>query len=236
MNPHDAHRDLELIAATVHELKTPISLIHGMSAMLESDSHGELNSSQREQIRHIQKATGRLNALIDSLLHVENLPYSQHRQPVQLNSELEKASKQLNGDIQERKITLSTRVVKNLPPVLADPASVYQILSHTLNAAIKYTPQASVINLRTFRRGGMSVFQVETPGELIRPKEAKQISSSLGRHLQPVRSQGNSSGLNWYIVKSIVEFYQGSFRVSSVTRGTIITIKLPMSNQLSLFT
>ena len=235
MKTEETTDKLDLIAATVHELKTPITLIHGMSSMLDSQSHGDLNDRQREQVRHIQQATRRLGALVESLLHVENLPYMQARQPVQLQYELQAATDELAVFAHERSVELVYKM-HNTPPVLAEPSSIYHVLSHALMTTIKHAPADSKVTVGIKRRGDMVSLNIDSTGAPIMPKEVSKIEKNLGRHLQPVRSQGNSAGLSLFIIKSIVEFYQGELSVSSHKDKGRLSISLPISNQLSLFT
>ncbi|MEX0748483.1 MAG: HAMP domain-containing sensor histidine kinase [Candidatus Saccharimonadales bacterium] len=232
--PSTHQTELGLIAATVHELKTPLTLIHGMSAMLESETFGELNFKQREQIRHISSASERLGFIIDSLLHVENLPHTQRLQPVQLQTELQAAIGAMAEKAAEREIVIKYRP-KRLPPVLADPISIYQLLMHLVSAAIRYAPSGSAIEIKTKRRNKEAVIQLRDHGAGISSKEAKSILESFGKRRQPIRAHSDSSGLSLYIAKSIVEFYGGSLQVSSLSQGSQLTICLPISNQLSLF-
>lgn len=226
--------DLGLIAATVHELKTPLTLIHGMSAMLENETFGELNFKQREQIRHISRASKRLGFLIESLLHVENLPHAHRLQPVQLQSELKKAIAATSERAAEREIVIHYRP-KRLPPVLADPASMYQMFVHILSASIKYAPSGSSIKVTTARKQGQAIVRVRDNGAGVKPKELRAIRHSFGRMRQPVRAHSDSSGLSLYIIQSIVEFYGGSLHVATTADGSQLSVILPASSQLSLF-
>ncbi len=226
--------ELKLITATVHELKTPLTLIHGMTSMLETESYGELNLQQKEQIRHISKASKRLGFLIESLTHIEKLPNSQRLQPVQLQKELLAVINAHEDRVAEKDISIRYQP-KKIPPVLADPKSIYQLLMHIVSSSIKYSPPGSSIDISTKLSGEYVSMRVRDSGGVIMPKEMRSIKAKFGRHRQPIRSHSDSSGLSLYIIKSIVEFYGGSLSVSSRPNGSSITIKLPISDQLSLF-
>lgn len=234
MRQSDTSDKLDLIAATVHELKTPLTLINGMSSMLDSQLHGDLNERQREQVRHIQKATRRLGALVESLLHVENLAYTRERQPVQLQYELRAVVEELGEYADERDVSIVYKT-HSTPPVLAEPSSIYHVLSHSLMTAIKHSPSGSTVNIGIRRRGEEVSLYIESTGAPIMPNEISRIEKNLGVNRQPIKSQGNSAGLSLFIIKSIVEFYQGRISVSSHKDKGRLTISLPISNQLSLF-
>jgi two-component system phosphate regulon sensor histidine kinase PhoR len=226
--------ELELIAAAAHELKTPLTIVRGVSDMLASDAFGALNDRQQEQIEHIRRAGNRINALVESLLHVENLPYTQDIRPVQLHSQLQAVIDELGATAQQRDVSIRWQTRRTLPPVLIEARSTYQLLSHALAAVIKQVPAASEIVVRTRRRGEMVVVRIDAPGEPITPKELSRIEHTVGKQMQPVGADG-STGLSWYIVKSIISFYQGKLGVSPRTNYTAISLRIPISNQLSLF-
>ena len=172
--------------------------------------------------------------MVESLLHVENLPYSRLEQPVQVQSELYLAIASVSEKAAERDIAISYKP-KRLPPVLADPSSVYQILMHLLSMSIRHAPEGSAISVKTMRRQDCVQVRIADESTGIAAKEARNIKQSFGRSRQPIRSHGDSSGLSLYIIQSIVEFYGGTLRVSSRSSGSVATVSLPLSNQLSLF-
>ncbi|PSO43556.1 hypothetical protein BRC20_01245, partial [Candidatus Saccharibacteria bacterium QS_8_54_8] len=143
MGNRNRRGELELIAAAAHELKTPLTIVHGVSAMLASEAFGALNDRQQEQIEHIRRAGNRMNALVESLLHVENLPYTQEIRPVQLHSELQAVIDELSSTAQQRDVSVRWQTRRTLPPVLIDASSSYQLLTHALSAVIKQVPSGS---------------------------------------------------------------------------------------------
>lgn len=235
MSSQDTPRESELLAAAAHELKTPLTLIQGLSAMLESETRDLLTDRQQEQLQQLRQAGSRLNAIIESVLHVENLPYVHHLQPVQLHSELQTVLTEAEPFARNRSVALQWRPRRTLPPVLADPTSVYQVLNHAVTAVVKHAPIGSEVHLRTRRRGSMSIVRIDAPGEPVTPEEVRHINHTLGKQMQPVRNHSNSAGLSWYVVTSVLEFYGGVLKVSPRAEYTVITIKLPISSQLSLF-
>ncbi|PSO43555.1 hypothetical protein BRC20_01240 [Candidatus Saccharibacteria bacterium QS_8_54_8] len=78
------------------------------------------------------------------------------------------------------------------------------------------------------------VVRIDAPGEPITPKELNRIEHTVGKQMQPVGAYG-STGLSWYIVKSIISFYEGKLGVSPRSDYTVISLRIPISNQLSLF-
>lgn len=235
MSNQDTPRESEVLAAAAHELKTPLTLIQGLSAMLESETQGLLTERQQDQLRQLRHAGSRLNAIVESVLHVENLPYVYHLQPVQLHGELQTVLAEAEPFARNRSVALQWKPRRTLPPVLADPSSVYQVLTHAVTAVVQHAPVGSEVQVRTRRRGSMSMVRIDAPGEPVTPEEVRHINYTLGKQMQPVRNHSNSAGLSWYVVTSVLEFYGGVLKVSPRAEYTVITIKLPISSQLSLF-
>ena len=67
----------EFISLATHELRTPLSAIQGFASMLRVQTalgHGaDLADWQQEAVEEIERASGRLNALVDDLLEATRI-------------------------------------------------------------------------------------------------------------------------------------------------------------------
>ena len=225
---------LDFLAAVAHEFKTPLTLIQGMGSMLGSQTHGELNTAQREQVHHIQQSSRRLATLVDSLLHVEGLPYKYATRPLQLRHELSVVLEDAQPLATERAITLTTRM-RSVPPVLMDAPSFYFAFGHIIGLALRLSPSESTVTVQLRRRQQWVMVEVRAPTEFVRPQQRQRLRQQLGHHKQPFRHLSNFSGVSWFVAQSIVEFYRGSIDVRNYAGSSKITAHLPMSQQISLF-
>jgi signal transduction histidine kinase len=63
----------DLISLTVHELRTPITIVGGYLRMLLRDPSGPLTEMQRRMVEEAEKACGKLSALVAELSDLGNL-------------------------------------------------------------------------------------------------------------------------------------------------------------------
>lgn len=232
---HESGQELELLAAAVHELKTPLTLIQGLSSVLESETHGALNPQQREHVHQLQQAGYRLARLIDSLRHVESLPYSYHSQPVHLLSELRTVIEELQPLTQERTVHMEV-IPRAVPPVLAHAKSLYYMLQHILATIVGQAPPGAAVVLRVHRQKSMVVLNVRLQlpsGDAT--ETVRYIQTILDARQHPGNAQPPSGSVSLFIIRSIVEFYGGSITLGSQASDSILTVRMPMSNQLHLF-
>lgn len=233
---HESGHELELLAAAVHELKTPLTIIQGLSSVLESETHGALNPQQREHIRQLQQAGYRLARLIDSLRHVESLPYSYQSQPVHLLSELRTVIEELRPLTQERSVHMEV-TSRAVPPVLAHAKSLYYMLQHILATIVGQAPPGAAIVLRARRQKSMVVLNVrlQLPSGGDATETARYIQTILDARQHPGNAQPPSGSVSLFIIRSIVEFYGGSITLGNRASDSILSVKMPISNQLHLF-
>src|SRR3990172_5714388 len=67
---------LDLVATTAHELKSPLTLINGLAAMLDAGAFGKTTPAQRKYLGRIMNTSERLLTIVDGVLAVNR---SQHR-------------------------------------------------------------------------------------------------------------------------------------------------------------
>lgn len=226
--------DVTLLAAAAHELKNPLTVILGMSSMLEEEAFGKLRTKQKEQVRHIIKASHKLGLLVDSLIHLDNLEHQRPSCLMQLQTQIERVIEEVSEISGDKDITVEFQP-RRLPLIFADPASIYQLLLHIISNSIRYAPAGSIVRVEARRKKGQVMVEVHSGGYGMTPKEARTIKQRVGRQRQPVRAYSSSSGLGMYIAQSIVEFYGGSLRVVKQQQGNCVILRLPASKQLELW-
>lgn len=221
------------MAAAMHECKAPLTVIQGVCDMLASGTDGPLNQQQGEQVQRIQEAGRRLGTFIDSVRHVESLPYASYARPVQLQTQLQAVIEEVHPSAAQRQVGVEVRA-GSTSPVIARPASMYYMFTHLVTTIVKHAPPNSTVALDVRQRRPVIRVRIALEGDMATPEMVERVRASLCASPQP--GGGSHAGdMNWYIVRSIVEFFGGSITVSSQLKHALVSIKLPMSNQMQLF-
>lgn len=222
----------QFLANTSHELRTPLSAIMGYIDMMLMS--GKADDKQRETLERMQRNAQRLLTQINELLDLSIIQSQQlrfHPQPVHLALLLEESIFETHVEAQRRGLEFRMELQPSLPDVVEnDPQRLFQILSHLLANALKFTRQGHVI-LRAWGEGSSWVLEVEDTGIGIEPQMREFIWDEF--------RQGNGSyrtrelmgvGLGLAIVRRLCEMMGGTVAVeSSPGVGSIFRATLPVT-------
>lgn len=133
------------LANVSHELRTPLTSIRSCAEVL-LDVPAEA-PERVEFAAMIRDEAGRLTRLINDLLDLSAIQAGGarfHPQPVALAA-VARASVGLMRELAAQKgLRLSCRIPARLPPVLAEPDRLHQVLTNLLSNAVKFTSRGSI--------------------------------------------------------------------------------------------
>jgi signal transduction histidine kinase len=146
-----------LVADVAHELRTPLSVIQGnLRAILD-----DVYPLDKAEIAGIYDETLILSRLINDLgelVQAEAGQLSLNIQASALSPLIEGATDLFAELAREKKVNLKVTLPDNLPPVLADPDRVRQVLHNLLTNALRHTPEGGEIGIVVeepeFEQGG----------------------------------------------------------------------------------
>jgi two-component system phosphate regulon sensor histidine kinase PhoR len=207
----------EFVANISHELRTPLTAIRGFIDTLKDDP----NLSEAERARFLDGASRhavRLSNLVGDLLALSRLDSPEFKlelMPCSLEAEIARALELHETRARERGLRLAADLEPGLPPVLADPAGLEQILSNLIDNAIKYNRPGGSVVVRAARAGLFAQVEVEDTGVGIAGQHVPRIFERLYR-VDPGRSRAEGgTGLGLAIVKHLVLKHGGDVWVTS---------------------
>ncbi len=220
------------IATVSHELKTPISAIK-MSAQLLTDSRvGNLNSEQQELTKSINDDADRLLKITGELLNMSQVETGNIQLKLQATAPshiIEQAIQAVSFQAQQKNITLHLTVQDKLPGIQADAEKTSWVLINFLTNAIKYSPEASVIEVDAHAKNKTVSFTVRDHGRGI---EEKYLPRIFDRYFKvPGTHERSGTGLGLAISKEFIEAQGGRIAVSSVLgEGSLFGFDFPYNN------
>lgn len=239
------------IEITAHELRTPISLIKGYTAMLE----GNIPKTDEHQAEHrllngITQGTNRLNEIINNMLIVamiDNNRLDLSLQPVWIGKIIKGILEEHQEIIDRRKININTKgIPSNEKMVIGDPLRLKQALENLILNAIKFTPDNGKIKLSTRDNNDTRVISIEDSGIGISKTNQLRIFNRFNylgdiSHYSTGKTnfKAGGPGLGLYIAKGIISAHHGSVNVYSPgydenkLPGTTFTVSLPMKQPIS---
>jgi len=138
----------DFLANVSHELKTPLTSLIGFSQALVDGSL--LTDAERKRAATIvheesERVLRMAQELLD-LARVEAGSISMHIAAVDLAGQLEQELEIVRPRAAARELSLSSSVPDDIPPILADPERLHQILDNLLDNAVKYAPPGATID------------------------------------------------------------------------------------------
>jgi len=213
-----------------HELQTPLSIIKGYTSTLARGDSNWDPETLHKSLQAIETESDRLSNIMNKLLLASRIAAGTPaltKEQVHLSSLARKVVRRLQAMSSIH--TFEIDCEPDLPPVLADPALIEEVLTNLIENAIKYSPNGG--NITVTGRSSSEKIRVTVADEGIGiPKEdMERIFERFQRTNRSVVKKVKGIGLGLYICKSIIEAHGGRIEVASeVGKGSRFTFSLPL--------
>jgi signal transduction histidine kinase/ActR/RegA family two-component response regulator/HAMP domain-containing protein len=218
----------EFVATASHELRSPLTSIKGFVELLARSPEG-MSERQREFIDIILRSTDRLVELVNDLLDVARIDADKvelERRPTDVGQAIREVTELLATRVAEKQQRMEVRVAAALPPAMADPGRLRQIIANLLTNAHQYTPEGGRLEVGAETDQDQILISVSDSGLGM---TAEQVERAFDRFY---RASSSGTGLGLSIVKSLVELHKGQIEVDSQPgQGTTFRVRLPAAVQ-----
>jgi signal transduction histidine kinase len=165
--------------------------------------------------------------LIDDLLSVSRIESGGHSSellPVDVRQVLDEVLVNLAPTGGDR---VEVDLADGIPPVLADPDQLFQVLTNLMSNALKYSPASSQVSVSAIVARDQLQVSVSDEGIGMTPGEAAQVFGKFSRIDRPEVRQVGGTGLGLYITRRLVDMMGGSIWVrSKAGEGSVFTFSL----------
>ena len=217
-----------------HELRTPLNAIIGFAQLLESDPDLPLSPEQEEYTEQIMQSGQHLLALINEVLDLAKTEAGQY-QLTPINAHALSITKESIAMIQhlaeQNGIQLKLNAIcEKLPPILADPGKLKQVMINLISNAIKYNrPDGEVtVNIEVVDTDSIRI-SVKDTGVGIPTEMQDQVFQAFNR-LNAEGSDIEGSGIGLALCKNLIELMDGGIGfVSEEGVGTTFWVDLPQA-------
>jgi two-component system OmpR family sensor kinase len=218
----------QFIADASHELRTPVSVILGITELWR---RGELRSgNQRDEAIHRIGVSGtQMGRLVEDLLLLARLDEGRplEHEPVDLGRVLREVVADVSTTNPTRTIVLD---IPRSVVVEGDNASLRQVAVNLVSNAIRHTSHGSDIKIRVVEHEDTALLEVEDSGPGMNHEDAKR---AFDRFWQADASRSRAgAGLGLAIVRGIVDAHLGEVSlVSDIVTGTRVIVTIPRHAQ-----
>jgi signal transduction histidine kinase len=224
----------DFVTIASHELRTPLAQIRGYTDILDAlNDQGMLDQDQtRGMVANLRKATERMEELISAMLDVSQIDVNAmdlRFTQTTAESVVRLAIEPLTDAIKQRKLTLSARGLRGLPPIEADMQRLVQAIRNIVVNAIKFTPDGGRIeitaSLQVSDNGDGKdhiLIAIADTGVGIAPENLSLVFEKFFRAYDPglhstgtYKFMGAGPGLGLTIAKGVIEGHGGSLWAES---------------------
>lgn len=201
-----------------HELKTPISAIAAAAEIMRDERLGPLaNERYRDYVGDIHESAAQLLKLIDRLLAQRVLEQTvEDFESVEINIEalVRTTASALEPLAIQAGLSLEVEVAPGIPPIIADPTSVRQVLVNLLNNALKFTPRGGTVTIDARQDlQGRPMIAVTDTGVGLSEDDLKRALDGVRCH--PDADDGRGIGIGLRLVKALSHANGADFSLSS---------------------
>lgn len=211
---HKANTDLDnFIYTASHDLKSPISNLEGLLALMERKINSKLDDNEKNIVEMMRKSIHKLNNTISNLTEVtmaqKNL--EDKLELVDIQKILKDVKEDLHNDIVRAEVKFIEQI--DVKTFTFSKASLRSIIYNLLSNAIKYRSpkRPSVISISTLTEQDQQVLSIKDNGLGLNKKQLEKLFGMFKRF----HSHVEGSGIGLYIVKRTMENYGGSVVVKS---------------------
>ncbi len=219
------------VANISHELRTPLTHIKGYIELMVTDSLGPLTEEQRHALQVSQKASTRLENMIEDLIMfslASRGEMSMMQESFDIRRIANLAAKTALQKAEERGVQVHVVGDENIPLVQGDPEKISWALNQLLDNAVKFTPSGGRVIISLKEEGvNLVMISVTDTGIGIPAHRLKEIFEPFHQLDGSSTRKAGGTGLGLSLVRQIIEAHGSLVDVNSVEgRGT--TFKFPL--------
>jgi signal transduction histidine kinase len=228
---HAVQKQDEFLAALAHELRNPMTPILGWAVALSSGTlpAERTNLALEGIVRNIRT----LDYLIEDMFDAVRISSGKLRlQPseIRIQEVAREALTVIQHLAEDKKLRIATEISEAVPPFIADPRRLRQVLMNLLNNAVKFTPPGGCVSLKVLKRDHSVECVVSDTGKGIDPKFLPFVFDRFRQENRYAKARGTGLGLGLAIVREIVSLHGGSITVQSkgADKGATFVLRLPI--------
>lgn len=222
----------DFISNMTHELKTPISTIALSSEVLMQADIAAQPERLNQYAKIIKSENERLKSQVERVLQLASLDQEEmdlKKEKVDMHKLIEDAIIAFELTLSERGGDMLTELEASERSVLGDKVHLTNIVHNLIDNAIKYSPDAPRITVRTWNGKEKLFVAISDKGIGLDKENMAQIFEKFFRVPTGNVHNVKGFGLGLFYVRSIVKAHGGKVSVESkLGEGSTFTIQLPV--------
>lgn len=217
----------EFFANASHELKTPVTVMQGLSEILLSKDR--LSDEERKRVERIHSESVRLASLVSDMLKLSKLENGISSRnddtKVNLRSILEEVVGELSDEIESKGLIVE---IDGDATVVGEEAKMFEIVQNLISNAVHYNVQGGKVTVKLDSGETGVVLKVEDTGIGVEKENIPRLCERFFRVDKSRSKKTGGTGLGLAIVKYVCALYDAKLSIdSTVGEGTVVTVEFP---------
>jgi len=221
----------EFISIASHELKTPLTAIHGFSQLLQSPKIFNDYGKSKKYLKIMEKETQRLSKIVNDMLSLSRIDLGtikQNLEETDIKKFMEDIERETKRMIKEKGLKYEFKIDENLSRIITDKEKLTEILLNLINNAVKYTPKGKII-VKAFKEKNNIHFVVKDTGIGISKENQKKIFDRFYQVDSSYTRKASGTGLGLSLCKEYLELMGGKIWIKSkLGRGSEFHFIIPI--------
>ena len=227
----------EFLAKISHDLRAPLAAIKGSAETALGDTFPFRQAEMVQFLRIISEQADQMGVLINDLLDVTRIETGTlvvNPVPVLVTGLLDQARNTFQNGWNRDNVHIE--MASGLPPVLADPGRIVQVVVNLLTNAARNSPEGSRIRVSATREGDNVTISVIDQGRGMSPEQIAQLFRKLPRRDRDAGAREDlRPGWGLSICRGIVEAHGGRIFAESEgpDKGTRFRFTIPIAEEVA---
>jgi two-component system sensor histidine kinase KdpD len=222
-----------LLSSLSHDLRTPLAGIRGAADTLRSAWAALDDATREDLLQSIEDDIGRMTRFLGNIMEMTRLESGEivpRRVTIALDEVVQAAIARVPGGA-----PVAVDLPAALPPLVADPSLLEQVMVNLLDNAVKYSPPGSLVRVGAGVSGMSIAIEVRDEGIGIPAEDLPHVFDSFYRAGRGDRV-APGTGLGLAIARGLTEAMGGTIAAQSPRpdtprdnpHGTIVTLRFPL--------
>ena len=207
-----------------HELKTPLTSLNLITKSLQKEEAFQNSESAKKLILTLARQNTRIQTIVDRVMETSLEPQKLELQEIDIvkflkdvTSHFDSNTHSLKSNISPNRLILKTAIDQ-----------LESVLQNLLENAIKYSPDATEIILKSYVKDHFYYIEITDFGNGIPSSEQKNIFKKFYRISEGNKHDIKGLGLGLYLCNQIMKNLKGTINVKSVPKkGSTFILKIP---------
>ena len=222
----------DFLNVTSHELRTPMSAIKGYIQMIMKQTLGETTEEQKNALNIVLRNIDRLDHLIQDILDISRLESGTLKlipEKTNVKTMVEETVETMQSSADLKHITINAEVGDNIPEITVDKERIKQVIINIISNAIKFSPDGSIINVRSKEDKDFILVEIQDFGRGISKDKQKKIFETFYQVDSGMDRKFGGAGLGLAISRGIVLAHGGEIWVESIVgKGSTFYFTMPI--------